>query len=192
MANSTIKPVAVVVSICAATGLLLGGVNNLTLPVITENREARALATYAALVPGAAGFEARPCDVPGVTACMEAEGNQGYVMVAQAKGYSGQVPVAVAFAPDGTIESLAALDNDETPGLGTKIADEPFIGQFVGRAAQPIALEDIDTITGATISSKAALAAVNQAIQAFQAMGTDAQAGDWSSTNAQAASQKEA
>ncbi len=175
------KPVGVVVAICTLTGLLLGFANNLTLPLIAQNREARAWATYAALVPDAVDFAARPCDVPGVTAFMEAEEGLGYVAVAQAKGYGGQVPLAVAFAPDGTIASVAALDNAETPGLGTKIAEDAFVGQFVGRAAEPIALDDIDVVTGATISSKAALAAVNEAVGAFGAAsraGADEEGGE--------------
>lgn len=166
--SDAVKPVAILVSICAATGFLLGGINNLTLPLITQNREARAWATYTALMPDASNFVAQSTTSAAVTACMKAEGTEGYVIVAQAKGYGGEVPVAVAFSAEGSIESLAVLDNTETPGLGTKIAEESFTSQFVGRTAQPIETNDIDTITGATISSVAALDAINSAIDAYQ------------------------
>ena len=164
------KPIAVLVAICAAVGLLLGSVNNLTLPVITANREAEAWATYSSLIPDAPDFAALPCDVPGVTACMEAADGKGYVVTAQAKGYSGQVPMGVAFGPDGTIVNVIGMKNTETPGLGTKVAEEEFSAQFVGCAAEPLTLDDIDAITGATISSKAALAAINETIEAYQAI----------------------
>lgn len=174
--TASAKPIAVLVVICAAVGLLLGSVNNLTLPVITANREAEAWATYSSLIPDAPDFSALPCDVPGVTACMEAAGGTGYVVTAQAKGYSGPVPMGIAFGSDGIIVNVVGLKNTETPGLGTKVADEEFSSQFVGRAAEPLTISDIDAVTGATISSKAALAAVNEAIEAFRgiAMGQDA------------------
>lgn len=163
-----VKPVIVLVVICAIVGFLLGTVNNLTLPTITANREARAWATYSALIPEAPDFAALPCEVPGVTALMEAADDLGYAVIAQSKGYSGQVPMAVAFDEAGTITSVIGMANTETPGLGTKVTLPAFTDQFVGRAAEPMAIDDIDAITGATISSKAALAAVNQAIEAYQ------------------------
>lgn len=164
---SLLKPIIILVAICALTGLALGAIDNLTSPVIATNEAARVQKTYADLIPSATAFVERPCDIPGVTACIEAEENQGYIIVSQAKGYGGEVPVAVAFSPDGTIERIQALPNNETPNLGSRVTEPAFINQFVGRGATPVELQDIDAITGATISSKAALAAVNEAIDAF-------------------------
>lgn len=164
-----IKPAVVLVVICAVVGFLLGFVNNLTLPAIEANREARAWATYSALIPEAPDFEALTCDVPGVTACMKADDDLGFAVIAQAKGYSSQVPMAVAFDAEGNITGVIGMNNTETPGLGTKVQLPEFTDQFVGRAAKPMTIDDIDAVTGATISSKAALAAMNEAIQAYQA-----------------------
>ena len=161
--NSLVKPAVVLVLICAIVGFLLGSVDNLTLPTITANREARAWATYNALIPEATDFEALSCDVPGVTALMEADDDLGYAVIAQSKGYSSQVPMAVAFDDEGTITNVIGMDNTETPGLGTKVQLPDFTDQFLGRAAEPLTIDDIDAVTGATISSKAALAAVNEA-----------------------------
>ena len=88
--------------------------------------------------------------------------------MAQSKGYGGQVPIAVAFDADGTVTNITAMSNSETPGLGSRIADESYIGQYVGLSAEPIEASDIDLISGATISSKAALAAFNVAVQAYE------------------------
>lgn len=165
---SLAKPALVLVLICAIVGFLLGTVDNLTLPTILANREARAQATYSALIPEAAGFVELPSDVPGVTAFMEAADGKGYAVIAQAKGYSSQVPMAVAFDGEGVITSVIGMDNTETPGLGTKVQLPEFTDQFVGRAAEPMTIDDIDAVTGATISSKAALAALNEAIEAFR------------------------
>ena len=128
--NSLVKPAVVLVLICAIVGFLLGSVDNLTLPTITANREARAWATYNALIPEATDFEALSCDVPGVTALMEADDDLGYAVIAQSKGYSSQVPMAVAFDEEGTITNVIGMDNTETPGLGTKVQLPDFTDQF--------------------------------------------------------------
>ena len=69
----------------------------------------------------------------------------------------------IAFDDEGTIANVIGMDNTETPGLGTKVQLPDFTDQFLGRAAEPLTIDDIDAVTGATISSKAALAAVNEA-----------------------------
>ena len=169
--NSLVKPAVVLVLICAIVGFLLGSVDNLTLPTITANREARAWATYNALIPEATDFEALSCDVPGVTALMEADDDLGYAVIAQSKGYSSQVPMAVAFDDEGTIANVIGMDNTET----------------LGRAAEPLTIDDIDAVTGATISSKAALAAVNEAIEAYRSAAGEAPAAAATSTEKGAA-----
>ena len=168
----TIRPVIVLVAICVVAGILLGAVHYVTQPVADAIAEQRAQETYAALVPEAASFEEVECSVEGCTAALEAKdasgATVGYVIVAQSKGYGGQVPIAVAFDADGTVTNITAMSNSETPGLGSRIADESYIGQYVGLSAEPIEASDIDLISGATISSKAALAAFNVAVQAYE------------------------
>ena len=169
--NSLVKPAVVLVLICAIVGFLLGSVDNLTLPTIPE----------------ATDFEALSCDVPGVTALMEADDDLGYAVIAQSKGYSSQVPMAVAFDDEGTIANVIGMDNTETPGLGTKVQLPDFTDQFLGRAAEPLTIDDIDAVTGATISSKAALAAVNEAIEAYRSAAGEAPAAAATSTEKGAA-----
>ena len=168
----TIRPVIVLVAICAVAGTLLGVVHDITQPIADAIAEERAQETYAALVPEAASFESLDCTVEGCTAALaaqDASGNAiGYVIVAQSKGYGGQVPIAVAFDLDGNVTSITAMANGETPGLGTRVAEESYIGQYVGLTAVPITADDIDLISGATISSKAALSAFNIAVEAFE------------------------
>ena len=167
-----VRPVVVLVTICMLAGALLGIVHYVTDPVAQANAERKAQETSAQLVPDAATFEPVDCTVEGCTAALKALDGSGnvvaHVIVAQSKGYGGQVPIAVAFGPDGTVSSITAMANDETPGLGTKIANDSYIGQYVGLAAQPTEAGDIDLISGATISSKAALSAFNIAVEAYE------------------------
>ena len=171
-AFETVRPVIVLVAICVVAGALLGVVHDITQPIADAIAEERAQETYAALVPEAAGFEELECSVEGCTAALaatDASGSTvGYVIVAQSKGYGGQVPIAVAFDTSGNVTSITTMPNEETPGLGSRIAEESYIGQYVGLAASPISADDIDLISGATISSKAALSAFNIAVEAYE------------------------
>ena len=167
-----IRPVVVLVAICMVAGTLLGFVHEVTAPIAQANADKKAQETYEQLVPDAKEFVPVECTVEGCTAALEARDSAGdvisYVIVAQSKGYGGQVPIAVAFGRKGTVKSITAMANDETPGLGTKIAADSYIGQYVGRQAEPTEAADIDLISGATISSKAALAAFNIAVEAYE------------------------
>ena len=163
-----LRPAVTLMIICLLVGAALAAVNAATAPVIAANESASLNATYAAVLPEADGFEALDCSIEGVTAVLRAKNGGGYVITAQSRGYGGQVPAAVAFAVDGTILRVSMLSNDETPGLGQKVAEESFTGQFAGRPAEQMTLADIDAVSGATISSKAALNAVDLACAAFE------------------------
>lgn len=168
----SLMPVAVLVALCAVAGVLLGVVHEVTTPIAAAMAARKAQDTYAALVPDAVSFEEVDVDVAGCTAALyalDADGSpMAIVVVAQSKGYGGQVPIAVAFDMDGTVSSITAMANSETPGLGTRIAEEAYIGQYAGKPAEPLAAESVDLISGATISSKAALSAFNIAAEVFE------------------------
>lgn len=166
------RPVFVLVAICLVASVPLALVNALTAPVIADAARERAQATYRSLMPDAARFEEVPCEVEGVTTALRALDATGapigYVVVAEAQGYGGELPIAVSFFLDGSVGSIVAMDNEETPGLGKRVAEPDFSDQFVGRPAEEVALADVDTISGATISSKAYVLAFNRAIEAYQ------------------------
>lgn len=167
----SIRPTLILAAICLLATLLLAGLNRLTTPIIAANEEQAANETYAALLPNADGFTALACEIDGVTAVMKANNGVGYVITAESRGYGGQVPAAVAFSPEGTILGVTMMDNSETPGLGQKVTETAFSGQFAGRAAAQFTIDEIDAVTGATISSKAAVSAINLAIEAYQEIG---------------------
>lgn len=165
--NNMIKPVVILVIICAIAGCILAVVHAKTQPLIDANDLAAKTATYKETLPEAEDFEELSCDIEGVTAVLKSTNDVGYVITAQSRGYGGQVPVAVAIDDSGTVLKLVCMSNDETPGLGSKVQDESFTSQFTGIEAKEITIDDIDAISGATISSKAVVAAINLAFQAF-------------------------
>ncbi len=162
------KPVAVLLTICLLAGVVLAGVNAMTADAIAANEAAEATAAYYEALPTAEGFEELDCDIDGVTAVLRATNGVGYVVTAEAKGYGGQVPAAVAISPEGVILNVVMMENDETAGLGQKVRESAFSDQFAGMAAEAFTIDDIDAISGATISSRAAVSAINLAIEAYQ------------------------
>ncbi len=92
------------------------------------------------------------------------------------KGFSGEIRLMVGFLPDGTIQKIAVLEHQETPGLGDKIeADKSdWSRQFQGKNPAEFILKvkkdggDVDAITAATISSRAYCDAVDRAYETFK------------------------
>ena len=65
---------------------------------------------------------------------------------------------------DGKVEGIRILEMSETPGVGTKVNRDSFLGQFAGITGKAEAGENVDIISGASFSSKAVIQAVNQAL----------------------------
>ena len=83
-----------------------------------------------------------------------------------AEGFGGgEVIVNVTVDGDGKVSKLVIDASSQTEGYGTRVAeDAAFAEQFIGQAG-PFAIgENIDALSGATISSKAVVEAVNNAL----------------------------
>jgi electron transport complex protein RnfG len=93
-------------------------------------------------------------------------------------GFSGEVRLLVGFKPaTGELTGFKVLAQTETPGLGDKIIkDSNFVRQFPGKLANPLkgtkaATSDrstVQTITGATITSKAVIRTINKAVETWK------------------------
>ena len=94
------------------------------------------------------------------------EGAQAYT--AQAKGLTGTFPVSISVDEQGMVSGIAVEDSEsanDAAFVQRVQNDTAFLSQFIGQAA-PFDEAAIDTVTGATVSSKAVIAAVNQAYNA--------------------------
>ncbi len=98
----------------------------------------------------------------------------GWVARLSGQGYADKIEILVGF--DGlmdVITGLYVLEQKETPGLGNKIADMSWRNQFIQKkTANQLevvkttakAPNEIDAITGATISSKSVCTIINDAV----------------------------
>lgn len=92
-------------------------------------------------------------------------------------GFSGKIAVMVGFDKDGSIVNYSVLQQNETPGLGTKMVDwfktdrnkQSILGKNPESANLTVSKDggEVDAITAATISSRAFLFAIRNAYTAF-------------------------
>lgn len=119
----------------------------------------------------------------------------GYAVEAISKqGFGGPVSLMVGFTPAGEVINVNVLKQTETPGLGTKMADEgnPLLASIRGQRLEDKKLVDgrlavakdggdVDALTAATISSRAYVDAVNRAWMAYKSVATGAGVADTAS-----------
>ncbi len=89
----------------------------------------------------------------------------GDVHQGKAAGFgNGEVTARLTLNDDGTIAALVIDASTQTPGFGTRCADEEFTAQFIGKSGPFTLNENVDGLTGATITSTAAVEAINAAL----------------------------
>lgn len=171
--------------ITLVSGGVLGYMYELTKEPIQEAKKAKNNAAIQAVLPA---FDNDPnaavevIDVEGLNveiypATLEST-PVGYAVRAYSKkGFSGLVWVMVGFEPSGVIHNVEVLEHQETPGLGTKMAEPFFKDQYKGKNPKNFNLKvtkdggNIDAITAATISSRAFSDAVQRAYEQVQKKG---------------------
>jgi len=93
-------------------------------------------------------------------------------------GYAGAIRLLVAVAPDGRLLGVRVLSHKETPGLGDAIDSRRsgWIGAFAGRSLEDPREDrwkvrkdggDFDQLTGATVTPRAVVRAVRNALVYF-------------------------
>jgi electron transport complex protein RnfG len=93
-------------------------------------------------------------------------------------GFSGYIGLMAGFKPDGSIINITVLEQKETPGLGTKMAEPKFREQFNTKNPEQFLLKvkkdggQVDAITAATISSRAFCDAIQRGYNTLQKGGT--------------------
>lgn len=176
-------------------GFLLGLVYEITKKPIADANAAAAQAAYREVFADADSFEAlADFDKVAATEAVVAAGyadtiddiqvakdasgtDIGYVITVTAKDASqATITFSVGIQMDGTVNGYSITNIAETPGLGMKVEEESFYSQFQGKLVDaftvvknaPAADNEIESISGATISSKAIANGVNAALTYFR------------------------
>ena len=81
------------------------------------------------------------------------------------QGFGGDVTVHAELNEDGTVKSLTIDTPNETVGLGQRASEAAFTDQFIGKSGPFTYGENgIEALSGATVTSTAALTAINKAV----------------------------
>lgn len=95
----------------------------------------------------------------------------GMGMLVGSRGYGGPIRMAVGLDRNGKVVGVTIISMNETPGLGTKVVDDPtFLPKFTGLDS-PDKAKKLDTITGATKSSRGVRNGVQAALAVYEALG---------------------
>lgn len=176
-------------------GLVLGIVYGVTKEPIDKVNYEKTQAAYKQVFADAASFEEYADfdedaaasllaengfadEIEAVNTALDASGNTlGYVLTVTAKDASqAAITFSVGIQNDGTVNGYSITSIAETPGLGMKATGEEFYSQFEGKNVDsftvvkmtPTADNEIESISGSTITSKAMANGVNACLTYFR------------------------
>lgn len=106
----------------------------------------------------------------------------GYnIMVTTKQSYKDYITLIVGYALDGTIKGIEIMTISETAGLGMNATKPSFMNQFLNKNVSQFVVtktgatseDQIDALSGATITSRAVVNAVNAGIGFIDTYATD-------------------
>lgn len=162
-------------------GAALAGIDSKLAPIIAQNQKDETYGQIPELLPGADVQKTREVDVGQFKALkvFDASGQHlGWVVAGSGMGYGDKIKALIGLDAEAkTITGIYVLEQKETPGLGSKIAS-PWNRQFDNKSVEPKLVvvkhdptqeNQIEAISGATISSNALTGIVNRTAERFAA-----------------------
>lgn len=200
MKNKIIKDALALTLITLVAGVALGDVYEITKdPIAKQEAQAKAEA-YEQVFTDAAAFEAVEMDdtltktirdqldqegykAQSIEEVMRAEDQSGETLgyaftVVTSEGYGGDIQFSMGVQNDGTLNGISILSIGETAGLGMNADTPAFKDQFVGKQVEKLQYtkngatqdDEINAISGATVTTNAMTNGVNAGLCAFRVM----------------------
>ena len=156
--------------ITAVVAAALAGVNSVTKPIIQALKAQKTQQAIEAVLPGGGEAMAFTDDTGMVKAVYGSDA--GYAVLVEPSGFGGTISMMVGVDKAGNVLGVSIISHGETASLGAVAAEktskgEAFRSQYVGQSGSLAVTADggsIDSITGATITSRAVTVGVNAAI----------------------------
>lgn len=174
------KDIIRIIIVLTVIGLIAGGclslVSNWAYPLIAANQKAETERAIFLVQPEGKSYEAvSNAGFEIYKVFDETKEAIGYSLVYEGNGFQGKIRLMLGLNNElSEIKFLEVLDQVETPGLGTKVTEDMFRDQFKGlqttpqinwvKGAPPEKPNEIQAITGATISSKSVVEIINAGI----------------------------
>ena len=198
MSSKIIRDALALTAITLVSGLALGAVYGITKEPIARQEELAKQEAYQEVFPEAEQFQTVTLDeelsgqirsgldeagytqdsIQEVTEALDDEGQRlGYaITVLTTAGYGGEIQFSMGVSLDGTVNGISFLSISETAGLGMKADTEEFRGQIAQKQVEAFTYtkngaseeDEIDAISGATITTSAVTDAVNAGLCAFR------------------------
>ena len=167
MKNDFVMPILVLSLICLVISGALAFTDSVTRPVIAEAGALRTESVRLEIIPQATGFEIIEADgLPEtVVGAYRTINDVGYIFMVESSGYGGDIQLICGVGMDGKIIQCKTLGHSETQGMGSRITEREYEDQYIGVSGD---LDGISAISGATISSKAYVNGIRDALAAFE------------------------
>ncbi len=176
MKKSLLLPIgALVLAFTVLLGLSLGlnGIANRN----AQKAHHRLLST---LLPGSTEFVLEPYagNDESIRSVHRSEG--GYVVETATVGYAGEICMLVGVSSKGTVTGLVVTRQGETWTLGAQaLTNHDFLAQFLKNPGDAAVGENVDALTGATVTSRAIARCVNSAVAFVTGADVDSGATSW-------------
>jgi electron transport complex protein RnfG len=162
------KLILVLFLITAITALALGGVNYITFGLIAKRNEERTAEAMKEVLPA---DNYRNFGFDGVYEAEQSPGQTGgFVFEITSTGFGGEIQMVVGINMKREITGVSIVSMSESSGLGDNAKDAEWRAQFIGKSEALSVSGDggvIDALTGATITSRAVVDGVNEALDKF-------------------------
>ena len=181
--DSIVRDTLILTVITLIAGLLLGLVYQITKEPIAQQEESAD--SFEPIV------EAEDADLSAyleqngfsqsINEIMEAKDASGEVLgyainITTPEGYGGDITFSLGVKNDGTLNGIEILSIGETAGLGMNATKDDFKNQFKDKKAEEFKVtktgaqseDEIDALSGATITSRAMVGGVNAGLCAFR------------------------
>ena len=178
--RSLLKTGAILLSIGFICTLLLSLCNYLTKDKIARLSAETEKAAMTATLPEAQDFVKYTGEYDGIVTAVYAGKTAdkkivGYCVKAEPVGYGGAISMIVGINTEGVVTGVDIVEMSETPGLGAKADDTDFTDKYKGKTSVVSVIKSgkpnenqINAISGATVTSKAVTQGVNSALEAVE------------------------
>lgn len=179
--KENLKLGGILLTITLIAGFLLGFANDLTKEAIIENSKVSKddLKLILPIATSIKDSDVETNDV--VSEVYEAynDGNEkvGYVFKVTTKGFHGPIELVIAIDDNNKVSGMKVLSHSETPGLGAKITEEKFTSTIKDLPIDediemvkvtPSKENEVEGISGASVSSKAVGTAINDVARFYK------------------------
>lgn len=163
-----LKMIVVLAVISLVAGAVLAFSYEITKPQIEEQARQALEKSVIEVIPGAKKITVTQKDDMTIYIGEDEQGHKkGIAFKTVGIGFEGPIEIMVGYNPtEGKLTGIEILSMSETPGLGDRIKEPEFKDQFKGKSVEDkfIPKEDVQVITGATISPTAVAGAIKDSL----------------------------